>query len=108
MYPGAEFLDSYDATKGQRYFLYGATASYETIVAFYRQTLKNGGRDLLPGMRQFELGDFRSDRMAYPPSVVVKDYAASTPPGYLFVKGSAEKRYMTIIQVVPPPPAAAR
>jgi hypothetical protein len=108
MYPGAEFLDSYDAGRGQRYFLYGADAAFETIVAYYRQTLKNGGRDILPGMRQFELGYFKSDRMAYPPSVVVKDYATSTPVGYLFVKGSTEKRYATIIQVVPAPPVPAR
>ena len=108
MYPGAEFLDSYDAGRGQRYVLFGTDASFDTIVAFYKQELKNGGRDILPGIRQFDLADFKSDRMAYPPSVVVKNYAASDPSGYLFVKGSAEKRYPTVIQVVPPPPLAPR
>jgi len=108
VYPGAEFLDSYDAGRGQKYVLFGSDAAFETVAAFYKQELKNSGKDILPGMRQFELGDFKSDRMAYPPSVVIKNYAASEPSGYLFVKGSAEKRYPTVIQIVPVPPATAR
>jgi hypothetical protein len=111
MFPNAEFLDSYDAGRGQRYFLFGADAPFEAVLTYYRQTLKTGGDDILPGMRQFELGDFRRDRMAYPPSVVVKDYSTTTPSGFLFARGSAEKRYRTVIQVVPPqppPPPAAR
>ena len=39
--------------------------------------------------------------MAYPPSVVVKNY--STGAGYLFVKGTTQKRYRVVIQIVPPP-----
>jgi hypothetical protein len=108
MYPGAEFLDSYDAGQGQRYVLFGTDAPFATVAAFYKDALRNNGRDIFPGIRQYELADFRSDRMAYPPSVVVKDYASSTPAGYLFAKGSTERRYPTIIQVVPPPPVPAR
>jgi hypothetical protein len=55
-------------------------------------------------MRQFELGRFRDDRMAYPPSIVVKDYSWNASPGYLHVAGTSEVRYKTIIQVVPPDP----
>ncbi len=40
--------------------------------------------------------------MAYPPSVVVKDYTWNGSAGYLAVKGTTSKRYKTIIQVVPP------
>jgi hypothetical protein len=39
--------------------------------------------------------------MAYPPSVVVKDYTWNGGTGYLAVSGTTEKRYRTIIQIVP-------
>jgi hypothetical protein len=110
MYPTADFLEEFDAGRGQKYLLYGTDAPFETIVTFYRQELKNGGRELYraPAMQQFDLGRFQDDRMAYPPSVVVKDYATGEPAGYLFVNGVTEKRYRTVIQIVPPPPPGAR
>ena len=40
--------------------------------------------------------------MAYRPSVVVKDYTCEPiRPGYLHVAGTTEKRYQTVIQIVP-------
>ena len=53
-------------------------------------------------MQQFDLGRFDEDAMAYPPSIVVKDYTWNNSPGYLAVTGSAEKRFKTVIQIVPP------
>ncbi len=108
MYPDAEFLDSYDAGRGQRYFVYGVNATFDTVAAYYKQALKNGGKEIYPAPRMviFELASFKDDRMAYPPSVVIKDYSTTAPAGYLFVRGSAEKRFQTVIQVVPPAPAA--
>ena len=52
-------------------------------------------------MHQFDLGRYQEESMAYPPSVVVKDYAWNESPGYLVVKGTTEKRFKTIIQIVP-------
>jgi len=106
VYPSAEFLDSYDAGSGQRYYLYGSNLPYSEIVAFYRNALKSGGRELYkaPAMQQFDLGRFQDDTMAYPPSVVIKDYSSANSGGYLFVSGTTEKRYRTIIQIVPPGP----
>lgn len=106
VYPSAEFLESYDAGSGQRYYLYGSNLPYTEIVAFYRSALKSGGRELykVPAMQQFDLGKFQEDTMAYPPSVVVKDYSSANSAGYLFVSGTTEKRYRTIIQIVPPGP----
>jgi len=103
IYPTAEFLESFDAGQGQRYYIYGSNTSYETIVTYYRSVLRNGGRELFksPAMHQFDLGRFDGDRMAFPPSVVVKDYSWNNSPGYLFVDGTTEKRYLTIIQIVP-------
>lgn len=107
LYPAAEYLATYEAGMGQRYVLYGSDAGFETVVAYYRQSLKNGGREIYrtPAVQQWDLGRFQEERMAYPPSVVVKDYSTGTPAGYLFVKGSTQKRYRTVIQVVPPPSA---
>jgi hypothetical protein len=104
VYPSAEFIDSYDAGSGQRYYLYGTNAPYGDVVAYYKNTLKNGGRELYrtPPMQQFDLGKFQEDSMAYPPSVVVKDYTWNGSAGYLMAAGATEKRYRTVIQIVPP------
>ncbi len=106
VYPSAEFLESYDAGSGQRYYLYGSNLPYAEVVAFYRSALKSGGREIykVPAMQQFDLGKYQEDSMAFPPSVVIKDYASSNSAGYLFVSGTTEKRYRTIIQIVPPGP----
>ena len=112
MFAGAELLETYDAGSGQKYFIFGSNAPYADVVLFYRTTLKTGGRELYrapsPAMQQFDLGRFQEDTMAYPPSVVVKDYTASDAGGYLDVKGTSERRFKTIIQVVPAPPVPSR
>jgi hypothetical protein len=104
VFPQAEFLTSFDAGRGQRYYLYGTGTPFEQVVDHYRTTLRTGGRELYraPAIRQFDLGRFDDDAMAFPPSVVVKDYAAAPGGGYLFVRGAAEQRFRTIIQIVPP------
>lgn len=104
IYPTAEYLDAIDAGSGQRYYLYGTDAPFAEIVSYYRTVMRTGGREIYrtPGIHQFDLGRFSDDRMVYPPSVVIKDYAGGTTPGYLHVTGTEEKRYRTIIQIVPP------
>ena len=104
VYPTADFIDGFDAGLGQRYYLYGSDMPYEDIVAYYRSILRNGGRELFrePPTRQFDLGRYQENSMAYPPSVVVKDYGWNGSPGFLAVSGTAERRYRTIIQIVPP------
>jgi hypothetical protein len=106
LYPTAEYLETIDAGAGQHYVLYGTNLPFIELLAFYRTTLKTGGRELVktPATYQFDLGRFQDDRMAYPPSVVIKDYTWNNSPGYLFVAGTTEKRYKTIIQIVAPGP----
>jgi hypothetical protein len=105
VYPAAEFLEAVDAGRGQKYYLFGTNASYVETVTFYKTQLKASGRELskmpAPPMQQFDLGRFQEESMAYPPSVVVKDYTWNGSEGYLFVVGVQEKRYKTIIQIVP-------
>jgi hypothetical protein len=107
IYPAADYLDSYDAGRGQRYYLFGTNAAFADIVAYYKNTLHDNGHELFktPAMQQFDLGKFRDDTMAYPPSVVVKDYTwaldGQRSDGYLAVDGTRQKRYKTVIQIVP-------
>jgi hypothetical protein len=107
IYPAADYLDSYDAGRGQRYYLFGTNAAFADIVAYYKNILHDSGHELFkaPAMQQFDLGKFRDDAMAYPPSVVVKDYTwaldGQRSDGYLAVDGTRQKRYKTVIQIVP-------
>jgi len=104
IYPAAQYLESVDAGSGQSYYLYGADATFVDVVSYYRTVLKNGGREIYrtPGTHQFDLGRFDEGKMVYPPSVVIKDYSGGSSPGYLHVSGVTEKRFRTIIQIVPP------
>lgn len=104
IYPGAQFLASYDAGRGQRYYLFGSTASFVDVVAFYRTVLKQKG-DLVfdvPATHQFEIGRFREETMAFPPSVTVKDFQSQVSQGYPNPRPNAQPaRFPTVIQIVP-------
>lgn len=109
-YPGATFLGSFSAGQGQRYYLFGSSDSYAQVVAFYRQALKSRGSEIydVPPVWTFDLGRFREDTMAYPPSVVVRDHVWGGRQGYLHANGTEAQRYPTVIQIVPPPPGVRR
>jgi hypothetical protein len=108
IYPNSQFLASYDAGQRQRFYLFGSQASFNELVAYYRTVLKERG-DLLfeqPPTHTFEIGRFREETMAFPPSVTIKDYKFGGSEGYLNPKpGATPARFPTIIQFVPPPPA---
>jgi hypothetical protein len=108
MYPGAQFLGSYDAGRGQKFYIFGTTASFPAIVAFYREILKDRG-DLVfdaPATHVFDLGRFREDTMAFPPSVTIKDFQSEVSQGYPNPKpGAQPARFPTVIQIVPVPGA---
>jgi len=105
VYPAAEFLDSFDAGRGQRLYVYGTNADFASIVAYYQSVLSTRGRELFkaPAMQQFDLGRFDDDTMLLQPSVVVKDYTWNGSEGYLVLDGTTERRFKTIIQIVPAP-----
>jgi hypothetical protein len=105
IYPGAQFIGSYDAGRGQRYYLYGVNSDFAQIVAYYRTTLKQRGELVfeIPQIHMFEVGRFREETMVFPPGVTVKDYA---PEGYMSFKTKTPVRFQTIIQFVPSPPAS--
>lgn len=106
IYPGAEFVGSFDAGKGQRYFLFGTNTPFLELVNYYKTVLKQKG-DLVyeePAIHQFDIGKFKEETMAFPPSVTVKDYTWGGSAGYLNPKrGTQPARFKSIIQIVPSP-----
>jgi hypothetical protein len=108
VYPTAQFLGSYDAGRGQRYYLYGTTAGFNEMVAYYRTLLKQKGSTIFdtPPVYIFEIGKYDDNSMAFPPSVTVKDYTADGNGGYLNPRpGATPERFPTILQIVPAYPA---
>lgn len=109
VYPGAQFLASYDAGRGQRYYIFGTIAPFAQIVGYY-QTLLDSRGDLVyrePATHMFSggsLGRYRDETMAFPPSVTVKDWTSGGSQGYPNPRPGAEPaRFPTIIMIVPPP-----
>jgi hypothetical protein len=111
IYPSAEFLSSYDAGRGQRYYLFGTNVPFAQIVDYYKNVLKQRGELVYdePPIHMFEVGRFREELMAFPPGVTVKDYGWAGSAGYINPKRGAEPaRFKTIIQIVPAPPGTPR
>jgi hypothetical protein len=109
LYPGATFLGSYDAGRGQRFYLFGVQQTFSNTVTFYKTDLGKG--ELVfeaPPIHMFDVGKFREETMAFPPSVTIKDYTwggASSYPNP--TPGATPTTFPTVIQIVPQPAAAA-
>jgi len=106
LYPTAQYLTSYDAGRGQRYHLYGTTASFADLVAYYRTQLRERGNLVFeePPTHMFEVGRFRDDTMSFPPSVTVKDWTFGGSQGYPNPRRGAEpQRFPTVVIIVAPP-----
>ena len=43
LYPSAVYLTSYDAGRGQRFYLFGVSVPYAELVAYYKTVLKQKG-----------------------------------------------------------------
>jgi hypothetical protein len=106
VFPTAQFLGSYNAGQGQRYYLFGSTASFAELVTYYRGILKDRGELVFdaPATHMFDTGRFREESMAFPPSVTIKDYTWGGKGGYLNpTPGAQPARFPTVIQIVPSP-----
>jgi hypothetical protein len=104
VYPGAQYLMSFDAGRGQRYYIYGSTASFNDLVQWYRTVLKQKGELVFesPATYEFDVGRFREESMAFPPGVTIKEYKSEISEGYPNPKpGAQPARFPTLIQVVP-------
>ena len=104
VYPGAQFLASYDAGRGQRFYIFGSIAPFVDLVMYYRTALKQKGERVfdVPATHEFDVGKFREETMAFPPSVTIKDFQSEVSEGYPNPKaGGQPARFPTIIQIVP-------
>jgi hypothetical protein len=104
VYPGAQYISSYDAGRGQRFYIFGSAASFVDLVAFYRTVLKQKGELIIdaPATHQFDVGKFREETMAFPSGVTIKDFQSQVSQGYPNPKpGGQPARFPTIIQIVP-------
>ena len=104
IYPGAQFIASYDAGLGQRYYIFGSAASFVDLVTYYRNVLKQKGELVfdVPATHEFDVGRYREETMAFPPGVTIKDYQSDVSQGYPNPKpGGQPARFPSIIQIVP-------
>jgi hypothetical protein len=114
LYPTAQFLSSYDAGRGQRYYVFGTSAAFADVVGYYRTQLDQRGDQIyeVPATHMFlggRIGRFDDETMAVPPSVTVKDWTSGGSKGYPHPKlGGEPARFPTVIMIVPPPAGARR
>jgi len=104
IYPGAQFITSYDAGRGQRYYIFGSAASFVDLVTYYRTVLKQRGELVyeVPATHEFDVGRYNEETMAFPPGVTIKDYQSEMSQGYPNPKpGGQPARFPTLIQIVP-------
>ena len=104
IYPGAQFIASYDAGRGQRYYIFGSAASFVDLVTYYRNVLKQKGELVfdVPATHEFDVGKYREETMAFPPGVTIKDFQSDVSQGYPNPKpGGQPARFPSIIQIVP-------
>jgi hypothetical protein len=111
VFPSAQYLGSYDAGRGQSFYLYGSTQTFADLVAYYRNVLKDKGELVFdePATHMFEIGKFKETDVAFPPGVTIKDFTSGGSPGFQNSKpGGVPPYFPTIIQIVPPPGLAGR
>jgi hypothetical protein len=104
IYPGAQFIASYDAGRGQRYYIFGSAAPFVDLVTYYRNALKQKGELVydIPATHEFDVGKYREETMAFPPGVTIKDFQSDVSEGYPNPKpGGQPPRFKSIIQIVP-------
>jgi len=104
IYPGAQFIASYDAGRGQRYYIFGSAAPFVDLVTYYRTALKQKGELVfdVPATHEFDVGKYNEDTMAFPPGVTIKDFQSDVSEGYPNPKAGVQPpRFKSIIQIVP-------
>jgi hypothetical protein len=107
-HPKMQYLESYDAGGGQRFYLFGADVPFAEVVSYYQKLLKVKGELVFdePATHMFDIGRFQEATMAFPPSITVKDYTWGGMRGYVNPKPDARPAsFATIVQIVPMPKA---
>ena len=106
VFPTAQYLGSYDAGRGQRFYLFGARQSFAELVAYYRTVLANKGELVFeePPTHTFDVGKYKDTEVAFPPGVTIKDYMWGGGIGFANSKpGASPASFPTVIQIVAAP-----
>ena len=109
VYPSARYITSYDAGRGQRFHLFGASVRFDDMVRYYSARLRDRGRRVYdaPPIHQFETARFRDREMDFRPSVTIKDYTWGGAAGYIDAPPGGEPTvFPTIIQITTLPAGA--
>ena len=103
IFPGAQFIASYDAGRGQRYYIFGSPATFVDLVAYYRTVLKQKGELVyeVPATHEFDVGKYREETMAFPPGVTIKTSSRNRRRATPTRNRAATARFPTVIQIVP-------
>lgn len=106
IYPTAQFIGSYDAGRAQRYHVFGTTAPFDALVAYYQTLLEERGNRVFaePPTHMFEVGRFRDETMAFPPGVTIKDWTWGSEGYPNPAPGGEPARFPSIVVIVPAPP----
>src|SRR5260221_302705 len=61
IYPAAEFVGSFDAGRGQRYYLFGTNTGFLEIVSYYKTVLKQKGEIVYeePAIHSFDICKYK-------------------------------------------------
>ena len=105
IYPGAQFIASYDAGRGQRYYIFGSDTSFIDLVTYYRTMLKQKGELVydVPATHEFDIGKFNEDTHG----VSARRDGQGLSVGRLGrairtrSRGGQPARFPTVIQIVP-------
>ena len=106
IYPGAQFIASYDAGRGPALLPLRIDRVVRRSRHLLPDSLKQRGELVFdaPATHQFDVGRFREETMAFPPGVTIKDFQSEVSQGYPNPKpGGKPARFPTIIQIVPAP-----
>ena len=100
VYPGAEFLISYDATRGQRYYLFGTNAGFVEIVTLQDPCEQKG--ELVYESPACSSSNRRFGRRRWLSASVTVRITVGDSAGFLNQARPAPARFKTIIQCTPP------
>ena len=111
IYPTAQFLASYDAGRGQRYYLFGTTASFAELVGYYRRQTRRARRSRVQGSADAHVHRRNAGALQGRDDGVSAERDGEGLDERRFARLSRTRRsarsrsgFPTVIMIVPPPP----
>ena len=94
LYPTGQFIAPSMRDEGSAITSSERRAPFAELVTYYRTVLKERGDEVFeqPPTHIFEVGRFREETMAFPPSVTIKDWTSGGSAGYPNPRPGAQPR----------------